>query len=158
MINLFFQIWTIFTAGVIAHWLKKVEEGKVSRNKISLVFFVAFLVSAQATLLYYYKIPHFKLGISTIFYANVACICLMSAIIIKTTTSDELLEEYKAWMRWLISIFLITYLIALTMDYSNTKKVFERMLLAVVAFLFTRYYPSVMDNLNRRRVDDESIN
>ena len=116
-----------------------------------------FLLTAQITLILFNK-EFFKIEFSKVFYANVAFLFLMCAILIKNTPSDELLEEFKAWGRWIFSLFVITYLIVLSMEYPTTKKEFERVLLATVTFVLARYYPSVIGIINKRRVDHEGIN
>lgn len=138
MLLLFINIFGIFTSLATAKWIKNVNAGKVSRNKISL----GFISPVPAILLITYlgwKTNYFKTDISIIFFLTFAILFLMTAIEASSSSSDYSLEESKIWMKWIIVLLVITYLIVLCIEYPKTKKQLEILIIPVVTFVISRY-------------------
>ena len=136
---LFLQLYFVLLAVVIANWVKMANEGKVSPYNISRVFFAA----SPLPLFVCFLLP----GISKIFYIMLACLSLITAISVRIDLTESRLESFKAWMRVLIICLVGTYLCILLMDYSNFKKEFERLIIALFTFVCAMYYPAIMRRL-----------
>ena len=137
------KLYYILMTVVTATWVNRANAGKVSPYNVSKVFFAVSLSVLSLCLL---PVP----GISKLFYMTCACLCLITAISVRKDPTEATLEDLKAWMRVLIICLVGTYLARLIMDYSNFKQEFERLIIAMVTFVCTRYYPSIM---NRFRGD-----
>ena len=121
MLILLINLFGIFGCVVIANWIKKVRQGRVSRSNISFNFFILSLLIVEVMIFGIYT-DYFKSETSPVFLAAMATIFLITAIDVKITPCQELIEEAKEWKKWLISLLTITYLITLLMDYSKQRK------------------------------------
>ncbi len=135
---LFIQILSIIPSLAAAKWIKDVNAGKVSRHNISLGFLIAFY-GMLFTAYLGWKTNFFKIHISIIFCLTMASIFLITAIEANSSSSDYSLEESKVWLKWLLSLLVITYLIVLCFEYPKTKKELEMIIIPTATFVIARY-------------------
>ena len=137
---LFLKLYGILMFVVAATWVSRANAGKVSPHNISKVFFAVSFATFSLCLL---PVP----GIWKVFYITFACLFLITAISVRTDPTEATLEDLRAWMRVVIICLIVTYAFTLAMDYSNFKREFERLIIAVFTFVCTFYYPSIMRRL-----------
>ena len=144
MLLLFINIYGLIMLALIANWVHKAWAGKISRRNISLMFLVCCGIAMGLAILGFLQknTEVFSLRMSGIFYLTGAFILLITAIEAKITTSDELFEEAKIWMKWCVSFLVITYLCVLLMEYPHTKVQFNRLVLGIVGTVCALFLPS----------------
>ena len=148
MLTLFVSIWGVFGTLAITQWVKDAEEGKVSPKNIGSVFFCSALLLLLIGFLGW-RTDYFKLEISIIFYMTMAGILLITSIDAKTAFSLASHDAIKDWMKWLISLLVVTYLLILCMEYPETKKEFEMMSIIIATHIITRNFKSITNAINR---------
>ena len=148
MLILFVSILGVFGTLAITQWVKDAEEGKVSPKNIGSVFFSCVPLLLLMGFLGW-RTDYFKLEISIIFYMSMAGIFLITAIDAKTASSHASLDEIKDWMKWLISLLIVTYLLILYMEYPETKQEFQMMSIIIATHIIRRNFKSITNAINR---------
>lgn len=148
MLTLFVSIWGVFSTLAITQWVKDAEEGKVSPKNIGSVFFFSALLLLLIGFLGW-RTDYFKLEIGIIFYMTMAGILFIMSIDAKKASSHASLDKIKHWMKWLISLLVVTYLLILCMEYPETKQEFEMMFIVIATHTITRNFKSITNAINR---------
>lgn len=131
----------------IVHWLKEVDEGKVSSNKVALVFFF------QAMLILLIAILPFPISeILDIMFVTISCLLLIQGITLLKDGFGRVEEEAKVWVRTMIMLVTGTGLLTLLMDYPNTKLELQSSIIGIFSGSLPRIYSRVMERLNIRKI------
>ena len=145
-VALFLQLYFIFMGVAFAHWLKEVGEGKVSSNKIALVFFV------QAMLILLIAILPFPISeILDLMFVTISCLLLIQVITLLKDGFGSVEEETKVWVRTMMMSVIGTGLLTLLMDYPNTKLELQSSIIGIFSGSLWWIYPRVMETLNSRK-------
>ena len=143
---LFLKLYLIFMGVALVHWLKEVDEGKVSSNKVALVFF------SQAMLILVIAILPFPISeIIDIIFVTISCLLLIQVITLLKNGFGRVEEDAKVWVGMMIILVVGTGFLALLMDYPNTKLELQSLIIGIFSGGLPGIYRRAMETLNSRR-------
>ena len=127
MIELFFALYKLVAFAAINRWYDDIGAGKVSPFKVSLVY---FLLGISMFLLMFVS----SVETSKIVHSGFGCHAILIAMMYLITNDHE--EYHKGagvWIAWLTRCIVLTGLLTLAMDYSNTKTTFNSFFIGYAA-------------------------
>lgn len=142
--ELFIKLILIFQGVTLAHWLKQVNQGKVSSFDTSSVFLLIGVTTALIAIL---PIPQiFKVLVITL-----GSVIFLYALALRIDGFGKIDDGARVWVGWMVTFAIVTGIATLAMDYPNTKGIFEASLLGVAGGSLPSLYPRAMKWIRRNR-------
>ena len=142
--ELFIKLILIFQGVTLAHWIKQVNQGKVSSFDTSSVFLLIGVTTALIAIL---PIPQ----ISKVLFITLGSVIFLYALALRIDGFGEIDDDARVWVGWMVNFAIVTGIATLAMDYPNTKGIFEALLLGVAGGSLPSFYPRAMKWLRRNR-------
>ena len=142
--ELFIKLILIFQGVTLAHWLKQVNQGKVSSFNTSSVFLLMGVIIALIAIL---PIPQ----ISKVLFITLGGVIFIYALALRRDGFGKIDDDARVWVGWMVIFAIVTGIATLAMDYPNTKGIFEALLLGVAGGSLPWLYPRGMKWLRRNR-------
>lgn len=132
--ELFIGFYQIVVAAMLGRWADNVDAGKISPISVSLFYFLFAMVC----------IIGFRASTTTtlkMFYTAFGCnMVLISYVYLITNDHEKYHREAGAWISCLMGCFMVTAILTLVMDYSNTKTLLIYYLLGIASFCVPQFF------------------
>ena len=142
--ELFIKLILIFQGVMLVHWIEQVNQGKVSSFDTSSVFLI---IGATIALIAILPIPQ----ISRVLFITLGSVIFIYALALRIDGFGKIDDDARVWVGWMVTFAMVTGIATLVMDYSNTKGIFETLLLGGVTGSLPSFYSRAISWLERNR-------